>query len=122
MRNRLGLVLAIGFLFGRVAFGATQLITNGGFELGSLGWQVSGNLVNVPVVNNSAQAHSGNSFLSLGNAGGVVTEGTFETILIPTNTLLAQFSYFWGSAIGTDPAGADQFSAVVVDSHGTTIL
>jgi hypothetical protein len=122
MRNRLGLVLAIGFLFGRVAFGATQLITNGGFELGTNGWQFSGNLTTVPVVTNPGLAHNGVNYLSLGNAGGPVTEGVFQSVVIPTNTLLAQFTYFWGGATGTDPVGADQFAAAVVDGQGTHFM
>lgn len=113
--------MAIGFLFGRVAFGATQLIVNGGFELGTNGWQFTGNLTTVPIVSNPAETHSGNNFLSLGNAGGVVNEGVFQTVVIPTNALLAQFSYFWGSSIGNDPAGSDVFQAIVATGSSTVL-
>jgi hypothetical protein len=122
MKNRAVLLVAIGVLLGRVAFGATQLISNGGFESGTNGWQYSAPLTTVPIVNNAAQAHGGSIFLELGNVGGVVNEAVSQTILVPTNTLLAQFSYFWGSSIGNDPAGADQFEAAVVNSQGTTLM
>src|ERR1700743_1873105 len=118
MRRNLFFLVAIGFLFGRVTFGATELITNGGFESGTAGWQFSPPLTTVPVVINPLQAHSGNDFLELGNAGGVVTLAVSETVVVPTNTILAQFSYFWGSSVGNDPLGADQFAAAVVNGQG----
>src|SRR4051812_19283882 len=124
MRRIAVVLVAIGFLFGRGAFGATQLITNGGFEVTSgTPWQTSGALANVPVVTNPALTHGGNSFLSLGNANGVVSEGVFQTLIIPTNTLVARFTYFWGGSIGVDPAGVDQFNSLIVSArHGTVNL
>jgi hypothetical protein len=122
--RRIGvLVVAIGLLLGRETFAATQLITNGGFEaVSGVPWQTSGGLVGVPIVVNPAVAFSGNDYLSMGNAGGVFNEGVFQIITVPTNTLLARFTYFWGGSIGNDPAGADQFAAALVDNRGTTFF
>src|SRR5262249_4772330 len=68
----------------------------------------------------SAAAHSGFNFLSLGNASGNGNGGpqlvALQAVNIPTNTLVARFSYFWGCSIGSDPAGADAFSPVVLSS------
>jgi hypothetical protein len=127
MRYRLGFLVAIGFLFGQVAFGATELITNGGFEVSSgAPWQVSGALAAVPVVVNQPVAHSGNAYLQIGNVNGTNSQGVFQTITIPTNTLVARFSYFWGCSIGTspntDPTGADQFnSLIVLNGNGVSL-
>jgi len=123
MRYKLGLLVAIGFLFGRVAFGATELITNGGFEVSSgVPWQVSIGPATVPVVNGPAVPHSGSYYLSLGNFTGINTQAVFQTITIPTNTLLARFTYFWASAIGNDVAGLDRFDAVLQTNGGSASL
>src|SRR5438105_4075083 len=123
MRLRAVFLLAIGVLLGRGAFGSTQLITNGGFEaVSSAPWVAAQDLTSVPVVVNPAQAHSGNNFVELGNANGTFHQAIFQTIDIPTNTLVARFSYFWSSTNGLDPAGADQFESVIqVGANGSTI-
>jgi hypothetical protein len=123
MRRIVVLVLAAGLLLGRVGFAATQLITNGGFEVTSgAPWQLSGNLTSVPVVVDEPIAHTGNDFLSLGNANGTNSQGVFQTITIPTNTLVARFSYFWGCSTGLDTPGIDQFNSLVVNTQGTVSL
>jgi hypothetical protein len=114
MRRKGIFLLAIGCLFGRVAFGATELITNGGFEAASPSpWLAGLGLSSVPVVVNTAAAHSGNNYLSLGNVAGQTNQSVYQSIDIPTNALVARFSYFWGCSIGTDPAGADVFSPAI---------
>ena len=123
MRSKVAVLLAaIGLLFGRESFGATELMVNGGFEASSNGWQAAGSLTSVPVVTSQPQAHSGNNFLSLGNQNGPVVQGVFQTVTIPTNTLLARYSYFLGASSG-DLAGASTFSALVVSTNSSqTIL
>lgn len=88
-------LVAVGLLLGREAFGVTQLVTNGGFELGSIGWVPALNLVNVPVVTNQPAAHSGNMFLNLGNVNGTISLRVYQTVTIPTNTVLALYSFYW---------------------------
>jgi hypothetical protein len=124
MRNKaVWLVVAIGFLLGRTTFAATQLITNGGFELGPGFWQTSGSLANLPApVVTGSTAHSGANYLSMGNIDGVNGEGVFETITVPTNTLLARFTYFWGCAVGNDTAGLDLFGSAIFNNNATTTL
>jgi hypothetical protein len=114
MKYRAVFLVAIGVLFGRMGFGATQLITNGGFEAVSVApWQFSQNLASVPVVANPAVAHSGNNYLSLGNVNGVANQAVFQVFDVPTNALVARFSYFWGCSIGLDRAGVDVMSSFV---------
>jgi len=118
MRSKVAVLLAaIGFLFGRESFGATELITNGGFESGATGWQAAPGS-SVTIVGNPLQAHSGNNFLALGNQNGPVVQGIFQTVTIPANTLYARYSYFLGASSG-DIAGSSTFSAFVVSTNAS---
>ncbi len=123
MRSKLAVLLAaIGFLFGRESFGATELIVNGGFESSSAPWVGVGSLTSVPIVTNPLNAHSGNSYLSLGSQNGPAVQGVFQTVTIPTNTLFARYSYFLGASSG-DIAGSETFAALVVTTNATqTVL
>jgi hypothetical protein len=112
MKIRAAVLLAIGCLLGRVAFGSTNLVANGGFESGFAGW-VALNSNPVTVSGNPLQAHSGNDFLQLGNATGISTQGALQNILVPSNTLVLRFSYFWGCSTGNDPVGADAMSSFI---------
>jgi hypothetical protein len=116
-------LVAVGCLLGREAFGVTELIGNGGFESPStVPWQFLGNLVSVPVVANPGQAHGGNNFLSLGNENGVAAQGVFQVVTIPTNTLLAKYTFFWNSS-STDPSGTVLFRPLIVSTNASqTIL
>jgi hypothetical protein len=125
MRSRIFvLAAAIGFLFGQSAFGVTQLVTNGGFESGSAGWQFQGSLVNVPVFTNPNLANRGTNFLSMGNQNGAVPavqQGVFQTVTIPTNTLLAQYSFYWNVLSSVDPADSVQFTAFITDTNNNPL-
>ena len=46
------------------------------------------------------------------------TRRCFKISTIPTNTIVARFTYFWGCSIGLDPAGADAFSPFI-EVNGT---
>src|SRR5258708_4942410 len=106
MRRIAVLLVATGFLFGRGAFGATELVSNGGFEAGTSPWHPALDLSTVPVVANPANAHNGStSYLSLGNFNGVFSARVFQTVTIPANTIFARYSFFWGAASG-DPANS----------------
>ncbi len=114
MKLKVAFLVAVGFLLGPVAFGATQLITNGGFEASSPDpWLPGDPLPSVPVVVDPTTAHSGSKYLSLGNANGPFNQAVFQNIDIPTNALVTRFSYFWGCSIGLDPAGVDVFSPFI---------
>ena len=124
MKNKLAVVGAIGFLFVRMALGATEVITNGGFEtLPAAPWVPGLALAGsaVPVVVSPGVAHGGNNYLSLGNAYGTNYQYVYQTINVPTNVLLARFSYFWGCSVGLDPAGVDVFSSVIFPNGGNAI-
>ncbi len=119
MKLRVVFLVAIGFLFGRVAFGATELIANGGFEVSPPDpWVASLDITTVPVVANPSEAHSGTDFLSLGNANGTGDQAVFQNLNIPTNAIVVRFTYFWGCSIGLDPAGVDAFSPFI-EVNGT---
>src|SRR6185312_13796903 len=124
MKLRAVFLLAIGcFLFGRVASGSTQLLTNGGFEgLTPAPWTPSPPLAAVPVVTDPGTAHSGNNYLSLGNLNGITNEAVFQSIDVPTNVLVARFTYFWGCSIGQDTAGVDRFTSIVQHNGNATAL
>ena len=124
MRYKAVFLLAIGFLFGRVAFGATELIGDGGFEASlTAPWQFGGDLASVPVVTAPTLAHSGNNYLSLGNVNGVTNQSVYQVVAIPANTLFARYTYFWAaSSSSLDPAQNTEFSAAVVVGGNTTIL
>ena len=117
MKITAAILVAIGCLFGRVAFGSIELMTNGGFEaLSPNPWlsSANGSTISVPVVVNPAQAHTGNNFASLGNANGPLNESLYQNINIPTNALAIRYTYFWGCSVtGQDPAGADGFLSVI---------
>jgi hypothetical protein len=122
MRRIAVLLVAIGFLFGRGAFGATELISNGGFESGASPWQPALGLANVPVVANPVNAHNGStSYLSLGNFNGIFSARVYQTVTIPANTLLAKYSFFWG-AESSDPTNTVKFSPVVLNTSQAVLF
>src|SRR5690348_5152530 len=100
MKIRGAVLVAVGCLLGRVALGSTQVITNGGFEsISTAPWFAARDISVVPVVTNPLFAHSGNNFLQLGNeagnGSGTAAQVVLQTVVIPTNALVAQFNYFW---------------------------
>ncbi len=117
-------LVAVGCLLGRVAFGSTELITNGGFEVvPPAPWVAVAPLSSVPVASNGL-ARTGNDYLSLGNFSGPNTsEAVYQSITVPTNTLVARLTYFWGCSVsGQDPAGADVFQSIVQFNGNNNIL
>lgn len=118
--RRIGIFLvAIGCLFGRETFGASELIQNGGFESFSTApWQFVGTLTGISFSQNPLFAHTGNGYLNMGNVNGPAVQGVFQVVTIPTNALLANFSYFV-SASSSDPASTSQLSALIVDTNAT---
>lgn len=123
MKNKAVWVLvAIGLLLGRTTFASIQLISNGGFENGSSApWQPSLALSSVPIVNIPTNANTGNNYLNLGNVGGVVSERVFQTVTIPTNTLLAQYTFFLAET-SSDPAGTVQFTPYILNTNQAVVL
>ncbi|HEY2081197.1 MAG TPA: hypothetical protein VGI88_00305, partial [Verrucomicrobiae bacterium] len=115
-------VVAIGCLLGRETFAVTQLITNGGFEAASSApWQPALALSSIPIVDNPINARTGNNYLNLGNVGGVVSERVFQTVTIPTNTLLAQYTFFW-AATSADPANTVAFTPVILNTSQGVLI
>jgi hypothetical protein len=123
MKNIVVLLVAVGCLFARAAFGITDIITNGGFEVSpeTPPWQFSG-LTGVPVVSIPQLAHTGNNFLSMGSANGVTSQSVFQSVQIPTNALLALFTYWWDTSSSQDPAGSVEFQSLTVHNGNPTVL
>jgi hypothetical protein len=122
--RRIGiLLLAVGCLFGRVAFGATDLIADGGFELSSTGpWQLSGNFAGISFVSDPSRAHGGTNFLSMGNENGPVFQRIFQSVTVPADTLLATFGYFWSGSTTDAPVTAQLSSIIIYTNAGVAHL
>ena len=121
MKCRVAVLLAIGLLFGRSAFGVTQLITNGDFEAASPApWQPALGLGSVTIGTIQTNANTGNQYLTLGNFRGIASARVFQTVTIPTNAIFAPCNFFL-AATSTDPADTVQFSAYVLDSNGNLL-
>src|SRR5690242_16375574 len=100
------LLLAVGLLLGRSAFGVQQLIVDGGFEsLSTAPWQVAGSIGSSVTFAQGTGANTGTGFLLMGHQAGPLIQDVFQQVSVPTNTLLVQFSYFWAMN-STDPTGA----------------
>src|SRR6185437_14619911 len=121
MKCRVAVLLAIGLLFGRSAFGVTQLITNGDFEAASPApWQPALGLGSVTIGTIQTNANTGNQYLTLGNFRGIASARVLQTVTIPTNAIFAPCNFFL-AATSTDPADTVQFSAYVLDSNGNLL-
>jgi hypothetical protein len=121
MKNKVAVLVAIGCLFGRGSFGATELVVNGGFETPTAPWQFVGNLNGISFSANQAFAHTGTNFLSLGNVNGTQPQRVFQVVTIPADTILASFSYFLGG-VTIDPPDTSQLSLILVTPNGQTLL
>src|ERR1017187_2061332 len=119
MKKRVVLVAGILVCFFHTAFGQTQLVTNGGFELGFLPWQFLGTGEQL-FTGNSLQ-HSGNVYLSMGNTTSGSAQAVYQAISFPTNTLAATFSYFV-NIFSTAPSGADSMAVYLVSTNTGNFL
>src|SRR3954470_9160353 len=100
MKIKFSLALLLFVAVARNVSAETQLISNGGFEIGLSSWTVAGS-AGASVVTNSAAAHAGSSaYLSLGNVSGA-GQAVYQTITIPTNAIYPTLTYFW-SVISAD--------------------
>ena len=119
MRNKVvaGLLAALGLLLGQPVFGVTQLVVNGNFNAipPSADWGIS------PQSSTSTGILFENGFLSMGNTTGTNTQFVFQTVTIPTNTILPQYSFELGGT-SSDAGGSSAFQAFIMDSTGTIIL
>lgn len=107
-------LLAVGVLLGRSAFGVSQLIIDGNFTSISplLYWNEGGNSqtgINFFPPNGA--------YLSMGNANGPIVQEVFQTVTVPTNTILLQVSYFWQMSDTNDPTSSAELSSFVADSN-----
>ncbi|MEY2465916.1 MAG: hypothetical protein QOD03_437, partial [Verrucomicrobiota bacterium] len=117
-------MVAVAVLLVRAAFGATQLISNGGFEGTSFSpWMFPGTQTGIQVVTDSSRAHSGLNFLTMGNLNGPINppQVVLQTILIPSNALSVTLNYYWNVS-STDSAGTVQFQTLIVNSNQTQLL
>lgn len=117
MRNRVVMVLlAVGLLLGRSAFGVTQVVTNGSFSGIDPGiyWSWTGSGILFP-----------GGYLLMGNTTGIEdetnTQYVYQTVNIPANTIFTQYSFDLATP-STDPQGLAAFDAFILDSTGTIVL
>ena len=99
-------------------FGQTQLITNGGFELGNSSWAFSGLGANVK--QNPSIPHSGQANLVMGNISST-NQAVSQTIKIPTNTVVARLRYFY-NIYSTFNQAEQQFTVAIHDGTAFTTV
>ncbi len=123
MKSRLLLaLLAVGTLLSRPVFGVTQLVQNGQFSGldPQLGWTVS---IAGTTTSTGLSFQSGSpGFVTMG--GGVVGPAqqlVYTPVIIPTNTIFAQFSFVF-SAASFDPQQTASLSALVLDPTANVVL
>lgn len=107
-------LLAVGVLLAPSAFGVQQLIQDGSFASLDplLYWSEGGNSsAGINFFEDGA-----NSFLSMANANGPIIQEVFQTVTVPTNTILLQVSYFWEMADTNDPTDSAELSSFLADS------
>src|SRR6266699_2408680 len=89
MKQRI-LLAGVAVCILRAAFGQTELIVNGGFELVSAGeWQITGAGA---FITNGPGAANGSGYLSMGNVANAA-QTAYQTIRFPTNLIGAIFSF-----------------------------
>src|ERR1051325_4236724 len=112
-------ILALGgFLvsFTFAAFGQTQLIQDGGFESPVFtAWNISG--TGASIKNNSAIAHGGANYLSMGNVAGIL-QSVSQTITVPSNSVAAILTYDY-NIFSPGGSSVDVFHAVVNRNDGS---
>jgi hypothetical protein len=98
----------------RPAFGETQAIINGGFELINAGeWQISGAGA---YITNGPFAASGAAYLTMGNIAGA-NQAVFQTITFPTNMVSATFGFQYGLVSSDTFAADDILSVYILDTN-----
>ncbi len=120
MRKRIAVLVCLLFSIIHPVFGQTQLIVNGGFELGSAPWTITG--AGASIFNNGAGAFSGSYFLTMGNVSSV-SQYAYQSITFPTNLIAASLS-FELEVLTTDTSGnADSvLNAYLTDSNGVNLI
>ena len=115
--NSIKIFLAAALLASGIgtAFGQSELMVNGGFELFNLGeWQISGTGA---FLANGPGAASGMGYLTMGNVAGV-NQVAYQTITFPTNLISAVFGFNY-EILTTDTSGLshDTLSVYVLDAN-----
>ena len=92
----------------------TQLIQNGGFELGTTPWVLSGNLI----WNLYNDAHLGSYYLWLGDDTGI--DWAYQTVTIPSTSTAANLTFYYNinSSEPSSYGAYDTFSASILDASG----
>jgi len=99
----------------------TELIVNGGFELDSAGWVLSGSPYVATPTTDSTVARSGTNFLWFGGVE-YETDAAYQTITVPANEVSCTLSFYYNiiSEEG-NPAAYDLFSATIRDNNGALL-
>src|SRR5580765_8403849 len=118
MKRMVWLVAGVLFL-SHAVFGATQLISNGSFEIKPHApWEFAGNKDGLEVIaGDPAGAHTGKKYLVMANDPGPVNQRVFQTITIPTNAIAVQLSYYWAEFSTDDDDEAFRFRALIVNNN-----
>src|SRR6185436_7922234 len=108
--------LVVCFL--RVAFGETELIVNGGFELANSGeWHVTG--AGAAIINGPG-AYNGVGYLSMGNVASA-DQVAFQTVTLPTNLVGASLRFAYSTVSANTTTNNDLLSVYLLDTNQSVI-
>jgi len=108
--------LVVCFL--RVAFGETELIVNGGFELANSGeWHVTG--AGAAIISGSG-AYNGVGYLSMGNVASA-DQVAFQTVTLPTNLVGATLRFAYSTVSSNTTTNNDLLSVYLLDTNQSVI-
>ncbi len=102
----------------RLAFGQTNLIGNGGFELNpTTPWFFGAGPGSTPAIVSNLQGYSrsGVRFLLMGNINGAI-QNVYQSITLPTNTAVAVLNYYW-AVISADTMNVDTLSVWILGTN-----
>ena len=102
--------------------GATELITNGGFESGATGWTLTTGVLCTNAGCPGETAHAGTGFVWLDGYGAKHTDSATQSVTIPSGKTSATLSFYLH--IDTQETGTtayDKLSVQVLSSSGTVL-
>src|SRR6476619_968141 len=114
------LLLAIGLVcFLHSVLAQTEVITNGGFETGTIDpWEHGG--AGIAIGSNPGQAHSGTHYLTMGSVSSA-NQFVTQDFTIPTNAAAVALTYFW-AVLSDNTTTPDQLLVRIIKSDHNTIL
>jgi hypothetical protein len=106
-------------LFSFAAFAQTELIQDGDFESPIFtAWSIS---TGAGIRINSAAAHGGANYLSLGN-NSLQVQLVYQTITIPSNTVSAALKFYVNVVTAVPSASTDELDVALTRTSGGTVI